>query len=315
MVNSPLYFTAFKEYHETVAAGRLGRIEMQLDSEFQNATLGEQTWRYHDSGQGPAVVLLHGFPDLPHSYANIARALNDAGYRTILPYLRGYHPDTIVPGRAYDPVSISEDAVGLLDALGLSSAILVGHDWGASVVWGAAAIAPERVEAIVPIAIPHLATLRPKNALQAIGALVLARHFVFFKTPFAEAMMRRDDFRYVDTLYNRWAPDWRGPERDAALERIKLALRDPEVLKGTIEYYKAISAKIDDRLMGRLRCRGLMIAGERDFGGHIGPYKKSAELFEEGAQLWVVPNAGHWPHREEEALFIDRLLVFLGGEP
>jgi len=288
---------------------------MQVESEFQNATLGEQTWRYHDSGQGPAVVLFHGFPDLPHSYATIARALNGAGYRTILPYLRGYHPDTIVPGRPCDAASIAEDAIGLLDALGLSSAVLVGHDWGASVVWGAAAIAPERVEAIVPIAIPHPETLRPKNALEAMGVLVLARHFLFFKMPWADAVTRRDDFAYIDTLYRRWAPDWGGPERDAALERIKSALRNPEVLKATIDYYRAISTQTDPRPIAKIRCRGLMVAGGRDFGGHIGPYKKSAELFEGGAELWVVPNAGHWPHREEEALFIDRLLDFLQKQP
>ena len=98
---------------------------MLVESEFENTTLGQQTWRYHDSGQGRAVVLIHGFPDLPHSYAAIAAALNDAGYRTILPYLRGYHPDTIVPGRRYDAVSIAEDAIGLLDALEVSSAVLV----------------------------------------------------------------------------------------------------------------------------------------------------------------------------------------------
>ena len=288
---------------------------MLVESEFQNVTLGQQTWRYHDSGQGRAVVLIHGFPDLPHSYAAIARALNDSGYRTILPYLRGYHTDTIVPDRPYDAVSIAEDAVGLLDALGLSSAVLVGHDWGASVVWGAAALAPERVDAIVPIAIPHPTTLRPKNALQAMGVLVLARHFVFFKTPWADAMTRRNDFAHVDALYRRWAPGWKSSERDAALERVKAAFRNPEVLGGAIDYYRAISTQIDRRLRGKVRTRGLMVAGGNDFGGHIGPYKKSQGLLEEGTELLVVPNAGHWPHREGEALFVDRLLGFLEKLP
>ena len=288
---------------------------MLVESEFENTTLGQQTWRYHDSGQGRAVVLIHGFPDLPHSYAAIAAALNDAGYRTILPYLRGYHPDTIVPGRRYDAVSIAEDAIGLLDALEVSSAVLVGHDWGASVVWGAAALAPERVDAIVPIAIPHPKTLKPKNALEALGVLVLARHFVFFKTPWADAMTRRNDFAYIGALYERWAPDWKGPERNAALERIKTAFRDPAVLGGSIDYYRDLSTQVDRRLRGKLRSRGLLIAGGKDFGGHIGPYKKSQGLLEGGAELLVVPNAGHWPHREEEALFIDHLLGFLGKLP
>ena len=102
----------------------------------------------------------------------VADSLNQAGYRTIVPYLRGYHPDTLVPGRPYDALHIAEDAIGLLDALGLESAVLVGHDWGATVVYGAAALAPDRVQAIVPIAIPHPRTLKPKNALQALGLFV-----------------------------------------------------------------------------------------------------------------------------------------------
>ena len=160
---------------------------MLLESEFKNVTVGEQTWRYRDSGQGPPVVLFHGFPDTPQSYAGIARSLNEAGYRTILPYLRGYHPDTLVPGRSYDALSLAEDVVGLLDALGLESAVLVGHDWGATLVYGAAALAPDRVEAIVPIAIPHPRTLKPKNALQVLGLLVVSRHFLYFQLPWAEA--------------------------------------------------------------------------------------------------------------------------------
>lgn len=288
---------------------------MLLESEFENVTVGEQTWRYCDSGQGPPVVLFHGFPDTPHSYAGIASSLNRAGYRTIVPYLRGYHPDTLVPGRPYDAMSISEDAVGLLGALGLDSAVLVGHDWGAMVVYGAAALAPDRVDATVSIAIPHPRTLKPKNALEALGMFIMSRHFVYFQLPWAEAGTRRSDFRYIDTLYRRWAPGWQGPERDAALARVKEAFSTPEVLTGAIDYYRDMSTKMDRRLTGPMRCRGLMVAGGKDFGGHLGPYKKSQGLFEGGAELLVVPEAGHWPHREEESQFTDVLLRFLGEPP
>lgn len=288
---------------------------MLVESEFQNVTRGEQTWRYNESGQGRPVLLFHGFPDTPHSYAGIARALNQAGYRTILPYLRGYHPDTLVPGRPYDALSITQDAIGLLDALGLESAVLVGHDWGATLLYGAAALAPDRVDAIVPIAIPHPRTLKPKNALQAAGILVMARHLLYFRLPWAEASTRRNDFKYIDTLYRRWAPNWRGPERDAAVARVKQAFSTPEVLSAAIEYYRAMSSKLDRRLTGPIQCRGLMVAGGKDFGGHIGPYKKSQGLFGGGAELLVVPEGGHWPHREEESLFTDRLIRFLGELP
>jgi pimeloyl-ACP methyl ester carboxylesterase len=221
---------------------------MLANSEFETASVGSQAWRYHDSGQGRPVVLIHGFPDTPESYASIARSLNEAGYRTILPYLRGYHPDTIVPGRPYDAVNIAEDAIGLLDVLELESAVLVGHDWGASLIYGAAVLAPERVDAIVPIAIPHPSTLKPRNALQALGLLVMARHFLYFQLPWCESGTRRNDFKYVETLYDRWAPEWQGPERDAAVARAKEAFSTPEVLRAAIDYYRAVSTKLDRRL-------------------------------------------------------------------
>jgi pimeloyl-ACP methyl ester carboxylesterase len=288
---------------------------MLSESDFQNATLGNQTWRYYDSGEGRPVVLAHGFPDTPHSWAGIAASLNQAGYRTILPYLRGYHPDTLVPGRPYDALHVAEDAIGLLDALGLESAVLVGHDWGATLVYGAAALAPDRIQGIVPIGIPHPRTLKPKNALQALGMLVMARHFLYFQLPWAEAGTRRSDFRYIDTLYRRWAPGWHGPERDAAVARAREAFATPEVLTGAIDWYRAMGAKLDRRLTAPIKCGGLMVAGGKDFGGHLGPYKKSQGLFEGGAELLVMPDAGHWPHREEESQFTNALLRFLEKLP
>lgn len=287
---------------------------MLIESEFRNVTRGQQTWRYHDAGRGRPIVLFHGFPDTPQSYGTIARALNAEGYRTIVPYLRGYHPDTIAPERGYDALSLAEDAIGLLDALELESATLVGHDWGATLLYGAAALAPDRVEAIVPIAIPHPRTLKPKNALQTVGMLVMARHFLYFQMPWCEAGTRRNDFAYIERLYRRWSPNWKGAERDAAVARAKEAFSNPEVLTAAIDYYRAMFAKTDRplaRLAGPLNTRGLMVAGANDFGGRLGPYKKSQAMFEQGAEILVIPEAGHWPHREDEPKFIDALLRFL----
>lgn len=284
------------------------------ESEFRNVTRGEQTWRYHDAGSGPAVVLFHGFPDTPQSWEGVASALHEAGYRTIVPYLRGYHPDTIVPGRPYDAFTLAEDVVGLLDALEIGSATLVGHDWGATLVYGAAALAPDRIDAVVPIAIPHPNTLKPKNALQALGLFIVARHFIYFQMPWSEAGTRRNDFAYIDAIYRRWGPDWKGPDRDAAVARVKEAFSEPAVLSGAIDYYRAMFTKSDRplrRLNGPLDTRALLVAGAKDFGGHIGPYKKSQSLFTQGAELLVIPDAGHWPHRESPQMFQDTLLRFL----
>src|SRR2546421_11812605 len=119
-----------------------------------SAIAHDQRFVYTDSGEGPLVVLFRGFPDTPQSWSGTRDALNDAGYRTVVPYLRGYHPDTILPNRGYSAGEIAEDAVRLLDAIGADQAVLVGHDWGAGVVYRAAALAPERVRAICAVAIP-----------------------------------------------------------------------------------------------------------------------------------------------------------------
>ena len=287
---------------------------MLSEWKLQQVTQDGQTWVYHDSGEGPPVLLFHGFPDTPRSFETIAHALNGAGFRTITPYLRGYHPDTLVPGRGYDALSVAEDALGLMDALGLQSASLVGHDWGATVVYGATSLAPERIDSIVPIAIAHPKTLKPKNLLQAAGMMVLARHFIYFQMPWCESGARRNDFAYIDALYSRWSPNWKGPERDAAVARVKEAFANPEVLSAAIDWYRAMFAKTDrplERLRGPLKTRGLMVAGGKDFGGRLGPYKRSLSLFEEGAEILVMPEAGHWPHREDEPRFIDALITFL----
>lgn len=172
-------------------------------------------------GEGPDVVLLHGFPDTPHSWAPLQRSLVDAGYRTIVPWLRGYHPDTIVADRPYDPETIARDALGLLDAVGSSSAVLAGHDWGALVAYGAAALAPERVPAFVTSGIAHPSLMKRNLALLWSG-----RHFLVHKLPWASRWSRRGDFAYFDRLYRRWAPTWSGPDRDRALADAKHALAD-----------------------------------------------------------------------------------------
>src|SRR4051794_36184477 len=109
-----------------------------------SASAHDQRFVFTDSGDGPLVVLLHGFPDTPQGWAGTRERLNEAGYRTVVPYLRGYHPDTIIAGRSYGMEEAAEDVVHLLDAIEAEEAIVVGHDWGAGITYRVAADAPER---------------------------------------------------------------------------------------------------------------------------------------------------------------------------
>jgi pimeloyl-ACP methyl ester carboxylesterase len=122
----------------------------------------------HEAGEGPPVILLHGFPELAYSWRHQLPALARAGYRAIAPDQRGY-------GRTTAPADVSDyrmsqlvaDVHGLLDALELDSATFVGHDWGALVLWHMAMLAPERIDKLVILNIPHY----PRSPVDPIGIM------------------------------------------------------------------------------------------------------------------------------------------------
>ena len=268
-----------------------------------SATAHGQQFVFTDSGSGPLVVLVHGFPDTPNGWAPTAEALNAAGYRTVVPYLRGYHPDTIVPGRRYGGAEIGEDAIRLLDALGAEDAVLVGHDWGAAVVYRAAAIAPGRVRAVCGVAIPH-----PRFIERSPAVLWRARHFLTLRVPTGPWLARRDDFAYMDTLMRRWAPNWSGPDRDATLRDVKQAFADPRGLDAALSYYRHASPGG----AGQLSPPALVVGGTTDILD-VEAFTRSPEGFDGRCEVLIADGAGHWPHREAAGLFHERLVAFLGS--
>jgi pimeloyl-ACP methyl ester carboxylesterase len=265
-----------------------------------------QRFVFAEAGDGPPVILIHGFPDTPHGWERIAAGLADAGYRAVRPWLRGYRPETIVEGRGYDALTLGSDPIAFLDALGEREAILVGHDWGASMVYGAATLHPDRVRAIVPIAIPH-PSLLPRDP----RTLWAARHFFALKMPWAEGSVRRADFAYLETLYGRWAPNWAGPARERSLADVKDAFRDERSLSGALDYYRALSPRTPPELAQPPSIRGLVVGGTTDILG-ADLYERTARLLGPGSDSLIVEGAGHWPHREGEDAFLARLISFVG---
>jgi pimeloyl-ACP methyl ester carboxylesterase len=274
--------------------------------DFREASFDEQRFVFADSGDGPAVVLIHGFPDTPSGWQPAAEALNAGGYRTIVPYLRGYHPNTLVPGRGYGGGEIGEDAIRLLDALGLEHAVLVGHDWGAAVVYRAAALAPGRVRAICAVAIPH-----PRMIERSPALLWRARHFITLRLPTGSWLARRDDFAYIDVLMRRWAPAWDGQDREATLAGVKRCFADPAVLDAALGYYRDAAPGGEP---GTLETPALILGGTTDII-ETSAFTRSAEMFNGRCEVVIADGAGHWPHREAAAMFHERLLGFLASLP
>jgi pimeloyl-ACP methyl ester carboxylesterase len=191
----------------------------------------------------------------------------------------------------------------LLDALGEQSAVIVGHDWGAALTYGAATVAPERVRAVCPVAIPHPNALKPTLSLAWGG-----RHFLTLRLPTGAWLAHRNDFAYLDTLMRRWAPRWTGADRDATLSDVKQAFSDPGVLDGALAYYRA------QRPGGApaLTQPALIVGGTTDV---VPPtlFHETPSYCEGPCEVLIIEGAGHWPHRENAPLFERHLTAFLDG--
>jgi pimeloyl-ACP methyl ester carboxylesterase len=274
--------------------------------EFRTIAGEQQRFVISQAGEGPDIVLIHGFPDTPYSFADLQGELVRAGWRVTVPWLRGYHPDTIVPGRPYDFGTLGRDALGLLDALGAPQAVFVGHDWGALMTYVAATIAPERVRGMVTIGIPH-----PSQLERTPASLFAARHFLGLKLPWAERSARRNDFAYLEKLYSRWAPNWSGAERDESVRLVKQALSSQQTLAGALDYYRALPLGGSRLLDVPPPVRGLVIGGTVDLiDAEL--FRATPALLASQSRALIVEGAGHWPHREDAAVALPEIVRFVG---
>jgi pimeloyl-ACP methyl ester carboxylesterase len=110
-----------------------------------------------EQGDGPVVLFCHGFPDTAYTWRRQMHAIAAAGYRAIAPDMRGYGRSSApVDATSYTPLQTAGDLVGLLDALKIPSAVIVGHDWGATHAWNAAMMRPDRFKAVFCLSVPYV---------------------------------------------------------------------------------------------------------------------------------------------------------------
>ncbi|HVA44590.1 MAG TPA: alpha/beta hydrolase [Acidimicrobiales bacterium] len=138
-----------------------------------------------EAGEGPLVILAHGFPELGYSWRHQIPALAAAGYRVVAPDQRGYgassRPEAITD---YDIAHLTGDLLGLLAALGEDEGVFIGHDWGSMVVWQLALLAPERVRGVVGMSVPFVPR-GPMPPIQGMRALFGDSFFymLYFQEP------------------------------------------------------------------------------------------------------------------------------------
>ena len=111
----------------------------------------------YQAGAGPAVVFVHGFPDLAIGWQHQLTAVAEQGFRVIAPDMRGYggssYPHSV---EAYTLGELTGDLVALLDVLGIEKAVFVGHDWGGFVTWAMPVLHPDRVSGVAAACTPYM---------------------------------------------------------------------------------------------------------------------------------------------------------------
>ena len=258
---------------------------------------------YFESGSGPLVLLIHGFPDTAHSWDPTRRALAAAGFRAVAPFTRGYAPTSIPPTEAYDSDTLGKDVLALVGALGGGApAVVVGHDWGASAAYSAAALGPELVRLLVTIAIPHPASVTPTPSV-----LWAVRHFFALNRRSALRWVPDDDFAYIDELLHRWSPRWNpGPEESA---EVKAIFRNPQNLDAALGYYRALRPWPPKSHKMKISVPSASFAGDSDIMP-VGAYEKARSMFT-GPYEVVQMRGGHFMHREHPDEFNEKLLRVL----
>ncbi|MBF9325687.1 alpha/beta fold hydrolase [Mycobacteroides chelonae] len=173
-----------------------------------------------EQGEGPAVVLCHGFPGLWYTWRHQLAALSAAGYRAIAPDMRGYGRTTAPRDvTAYNRSTTVNDLVGLLDALDLHDAVFSGHDFGAHLVWDMPAWAGDRVRALIQLSVPRTRRL---PVTPSVGFNYLASqhftHLEYFQEPgVAESELDAQPKTFLATLFhalsgaNRYLDCWDHP--------------------------------------------------------------------------------------------------------
>ena len=280
-------------------------------------TLTNGTLRFgaRSLGDGPVVLLLHGFPDTRATFDAQLPALAAAGYRAVAVSLRGYEPSSQPTDGDYHAVRMAEDVIAWLDHLGAKQAHLVGHDWGASIAYAAAARAPARFASLTTLAVPHPARFAESYAVDA-AQQARSTYILEFQAAGFETQIVAGDCAYLAALWQRWSPGWTAPT--SMLDAMRRTFATPGVARASLEYYRQAfdvtspsGAATQALFAGPIAVPTLGICGEDDgcIAADVFCAAMRTEDFPGGLRVERIPGAGHFVHAERadavNALLID----------
>ena len=257
---------------------------------------------------GLPLLLLHGFPEFWWAWRHHIGPLADAGFRVIVPDLRGYNlSDAPSAVDAYRLDILAADIVALADALSIGQFDLIGHDWGGVVAWRTSAQYGLRIRRLIILDAPHPAVWAGQ-AYRSISQLIRSSYIAFFQLPWLpEALLSASGFRLLRMILRRSAR--RGAFDAGAMDHYVQAWRQPGRLHAMLSYYRALRMKQPDS-PSCIAAPTLIIWGTED--SFLGPQLAEASLaLCDDGRLEFVAEATHWLHLEQPglltSLFLDHL--------
>jgi pimeloyl-ACP methyl ester carboxylesterase len=268
---------------------------------------------------GPLVLCLHGFPDTAWTWRHLLGDLGAAGYHAVAPFMRGYAPTSLAADGRYPMGALVADVVALHDVLGgTEEAVLIGHDWGAPAVYGAAAYAPERFRKVVGGSVPP--TMSFMQALFTFQQLKRSWYIFFFQSPFADGVVAAGDLAFVEGLWADWSP---GYDASFDLAKVKEAIGAPERLGAALAYYRSMfdpSQEIPGleaqqaAPLQNVPQPTLYYHGMND--GCLGPEAVTPALLDfvgPGSEILMVEDAGHFAHLERPDIVNAKIVDWLSS--
>ncbi len=247
------------------------------------------TFDVRDAGppDGEPVVLLHGFPQDSAAWDAMSPQLHQHGLRTLAPDQRGYSPMARPRGRKqYTLRETAADVLALLDAAGLESAHVVGHDWGGMVAWGLGAWHPDRVRTLTALSVPHPAAMA--KAMVTSDQLLRSYYMGVFHLPVVPERL----------LLARGGRALRGMLRSGGLSREAAAhyvarMQEPGALSAALGWYRAMPFQARDR-MGTVRVPTLHVWSTGDtFLGRSG-IEATSQFVDAPYRLEILDDVSHW---------------------
>ena len=266
------------------------------------------------AGEGPPVILLHGFPENWTSWTRQIDPLVAAGFSVMAPDLRGYNLSDRPPARGdYHLRHLVADVAALVRASGSPRAHIVGHDWGGLVAWTFAGVHPELTHKLAVLNAPHL-----ENFLREVRRppqMYRSWYVLLFRVPYLpEWLLSRNGFRAIRGVFN-YGPARRGAFGKAKIDAYVEALAAPGALRAALDYYRALFSR-DALEMGRkarVEADTLVIWGERDPALGL-ELLDGLRRVAPRACVYRIPDSGHWVQNEAPDEVNRALIDFLATE-